>query len=150
MFKVSKATEVIGPYGIDCVELEFEDRTYNEPIITLSNKGRTEYNKKLERGKRIAKADKSQWTNFFKFKESFAEFKYSYATSIHKAQGSTIKHVFIMEDDIYAVKPTSVKEKLQSLYVAISRASFRVYIHNKNFPTNNKDMKREYLKKDVI
>jgi hypothetical protein len=47
---------------------------------------------------------------------------YSYAASIH-AQGSTINHVFIIEDDILEVKLTTTKEKLQSINVGISRAS---------------------------
>jgi hypothetical protein len=50
----------------------------------------------------------------------FAYFNYSYAASIHKAQGSTINHVFIIEDDIL-VKLTTTKEKLQSINVGISR-----------------------------
>jgi hypothetical protein len=52
----------------------------------------------------------------------FAYFNYSYAASIHKAQG-TINHVFIIEDDILEVKLTTTKEKLQSINVGISRAS---------------------------
>jgi hypothetical protein len=48
-------------------------------------------------------------------------FNYSYAASIHKAQGSTINHVFIIEDDILEVKLTTTKEKLQSINVGISR-----------------------------
>jgi hypothetical protein len=52
----------------------------------------------------------------------FAYFNYSYAASIHKAQGSTINHVFIIEDDILEVKLTTTKEKLQSINVGISRA----------------------------
>jgi hypothetical protein len=44
-----------------------------------------------------------------------------YAASIHKAQGSTINHVFIIEDDILEVKLTTTKEKLQSINVGISR-----------------------------
>jgi hypothetical protein len=51
----------------------------------------------------------------------FAYFNYSYAASIHKAQGSTINHVFIIEDDILEVKLTTTKEKLQSINVGISR-----------------------------
>jgi hypothetical protein len=50
----------------------------------------------------------------------FAYFNYSYAASIHKAQGSTINHVFIIEDDILEVKLTTTKEKLQSINVGIS------------------------------
>jgi hypothetical protein len=38
----------------------------------------------------------------------------------NKAQGSTINHVFIIEDDILEVKLTTTKEKLQSINVGIS------------------------------
>jgi hypothetical protein len=53
--------------------------------------------------------------------KSLLHFNYSYAASIHKAQGSTINHVFIIEDDILEVKLTTTKEKLQSINVGISR-----------------------------
>jgi hypothetical protein len=53
--------------------------------------------------------------------KSLLYFNYSYAASIHKAQGSTINHVFIIEDDILEVKLTTTKEKLQSINVGISR-----------------------------
>jgi hypothetical protein len=67
----------------------------------------------------------------------FAYFNYSYAASIHKAQGSTINHVFIIEDDILEVKLTTTKEKLQSINVGISRAfteliSIIRYVDNSN------------------
>jgi hypothetical protein len=55
----------------------------------------------------------------FAFKESFAYFNYSYAASI-QSSGSTINHVFIIEDDILEVKLTTTKEKLQSINVGIS------------------------------
>jgi ATP-dependent exoDNAse (exonuclease V) alpha subunit len=70
-------------------------------------------------------------------KSLFAYFNYSYAASIHKAQGSTINHVFIIEDDILEVKLTTTKEKLQSINVGISRASYRAYIYNKIYKVDN-------------
>jgi hypothetical protein len=60
------------------------------------------------------------WRDVFAFKESLCVLNYSYAASIHKAQGSTINHVFIIEDDILEVKLTTTKEKLQSINVGIS------------------------------
>jgi hypothetical protein len=47
----------------------------------------------------------------------------------YTAQGSTINHVFIIEDDILEVKLTT-KEKLQSINVGIS-SFYRAYIYNK-------------------
>jgi ATP-dependent exoDNAse (exonuclease V) alpha subunit len=65
---------------------------------------------------------------------------HSYAASIHKAQGSTINHVFIIEDDILEVKLTTTKEKLQSINVGISRASYRAYIYNKIYKVDNSNL----------
>jgi hypothetical protein len=76
----------------------------------------------------------------------FAYFNYSYAASIHKAQGSTINHVFIIEDDILEVKLTTTKEKLQSINVGISRASYRAYIYNKIYKVDNSNLDKNYFK----
>jgi hypothetical protein len=73
----------------------------------------------------------------------FAYFNYSYAASIHKAQ-STINHVFIIEDDILEVKLTTTKEKLQSINVGISRASYRAYIYNKIYKVDNSNLDKNY------
>jgi ATP-dependent exoDNAse (exonuclease V) alpha subunit len=78
----------------------------------------------------------------------FAYFNYSYA-SIHKAQGSTINHVFIIEDDILEVKLTTTKEKLQSINVGISRASYRAYIYNKIYKVDNSNLDKKLLQMDV-
>jgi ATP-dependent exoDNAse (exonuclease V) alpha subunit len=77
----------------------------------------------------------------------FAYFNYSYAAS-HKAQGSTINHVFIIEDDILEVKLTTTKEKLQSINVGISRASYRAYIYNKIYKDNS-NLDKKLLQMDV-
>jgi ATP-dependent exoDNAse (exonuclease V) alpha subunit len=79
----------------------------------------------------------------------FAYFNYSYAASIHKAQGSTINHVFIIEDDILEVKLTTTKEKLQSINVGISRASYRAYIYNKIYKVDNSNLDKKLLQMDV-
>jgi hypothetical protein len=67
--------------------------------------------------------------------------------SIHKAQGSTINHVFIIEDDILEVKLTTTKEKLQSINVGISRAS-TAYIYNKIYKDNS-NLDKKLLQMDV-
>jgi ATP-dependent exoDNAse (exonuclease V) alpha subunit len=83
----------------------------------------------------------------FAFK-SLLRFNYSYAASIHKAQGSTINHVFII-DDILEVKLTTTKEKLQSINVGISRASYRAYIYNKIYKVDNSNLDKKNYQMDV-
>ena len=149
LFKVSSAVEVIGPYEIPCISLIFEEHSFDHPVYAVATSGEDKYNNTLKRLKGLASENSKLWKDVFGFKESFAYFNYSYATSIHKAQGSTIDHVFILEDDVFSVKMTTTKEKLQSMYVAVSRASFRAYIYNKNFKTDNSKIDREALKLDV-
>jgi len=149
LFKVKSAKPVIGPFDIPCVALSFKKATFEVPILTVSTEGQAKYDQKLKILTGLAREQKHYWKDVYAFKESFAYFNYSYAASIHKAQGSSINHVFIIEDDVLAVKLTTAKEKLQSMYVAISRASYRAYIYNKDFKVNNTKLDREALKKDV-
>lgn len=149
LFKVESVFEIIGPYEIPCVVLTFENAPLDGDIIAVATKGEDLYNNTLKRLTGLAKEHSHLWRDVFAFKESFAYFNYSYAASIHKAQGSSIKHVFIIEDDILEVKLTTTKEKLQSIYVGISRASYRAYIYNKLFKVDNSDFDKDCLKMDA-
>lgn len=151
LFKVKEAKSVTGPYNIPCIELFFsEGVSFEVSILTVATEGEEMYDKTLKRLTGLAKENSHLWRDVFSFKESFCYFNYSYAASIHKAQGSSINHVFIIEDDILEVKMTSTKEKLQSIYVGVSRASFRAYIYNKSFKVNNSKLSKELLVKDVV
>lgn len=145
LFVVKFTKDIKGPYDIPCKEMYFENKSFSQKIITVATRGRAKYDRVLKELVDKAKKNPSGWAAVYKFKESFAYFKFAYASSIHKAQGSSIAHVFIMEDDIYATRATTTKEKLQSLYVGVSRASYRVYIYNKDFPVNNKGLIKEHL-----
>jgi len=148
LFIIDKAVKTIGPYNIPCMKLYFKNVVFTEDIITVASEGLEKYNKKIKDLSSAAKNRPFLWKDFYIFKESFAYFNYSYTTSIHKAQGSTIKHVFIIEDDVYNTRTTTAKEKLQSMYVAISRASFRTYIYNKGFDVDNTKLLKGDLLKD--
>lgn len=148
VFEVESAINVFGPYNIPCVHLKFKDKRFEYPILVVATAGEREYEAILESLKKKAKDQSGLWRDYFNFKDSFAYFSYSYAVSSHKVQGSSIKHVYVLEDDIYSVRPIESKEKLQSLYVSLSRASFRAYIYNKNFKVFNSDLNIDNLKKD--
>jgi ATP-dependent exoDNAse (exonuclease V) alpha subunit len=115
----------------------------------VATEGEDRYSNTLKRLTGLAKENTQLWRDVFAFKESFAYFNYSYAASIHKAQGSTINHVFIIEDDILEVKLTTTKEKLQSINVGISRASYRAYIYNKIYKVDNSNLDKKLLQMDV-
>ena len=149
IFKVRKSRDIVGPYEIPCKLLFLDSEEYREGVPTVSIAGKPKYDATLKRLSAKAKQGRD-WRAVKAFKEKFAYFNYAYVCSTHKAQGSSIEHVFIIEEDIYAVKKTGAKEKLQSLYVAITRAAFRACIYNSNFKVDNSGLVKEYLIKDSL
>lgn len=69
----------------------------------------------------------SNWYAFFHLKDGLADLRHTYACTAHKSQGSTYDTVFIDLDDIGSNK--NFKEVARLLYVAISRAKYKVYLY---------------------
>jgi len=63
-----------------------------------------------------------------KFRDSFINYSFNFASTSHTAQGSNIKNVFVDLRDILSVKMITSLEKAQSIYVAISRAKEKLFI----------------------
>jgi ATP-dependent exoDNAse (exonuclease V) alpha subunit len=124
--------------------LTFEDEDFDVSIIVVATEGEDRYSNK--KTYRPCKRKHTVVERRICIQRVFAYFNYSYAASIHKAQGSTINHVFIIEDDILEVKLTTTKEKLQSINVGISRASYRAYIYNKIYKVDNSNLDKNYFK----
>ena len=72
-----------------------------------------------------AKTGQNQWNYFFGIKhyttQTFADLRHGYAVSTHKAQGSTFRNVYVMEDNIMGTADAKVPpiEKNRSMYVAV-------------------------------
>lgn len=64
---------------------------------------------------------KNAWTNFFEFKEYFADTKYAYAVTAHKSQGSTYDTAIVFEGDMDNNKKVLERNRLK--YTAFTRAS---------------------------
>jgi len=73
---------------------------------------------KLKRGKR--------WQEWTQLLEVFANVKYAYAITCHKAQGSTYGNVFLIEDDIDMNRRTLERNRIK--YTAVTRASHELHI----------------------
>jgi len=67
------------------------------------------------------------FVDYFAVKDSFADLRSPYASTVHKSQGSTYKKVFIDLSDIS--KNRKVNEVARLLYVATTRASDSVYFY---------------------
>ena len=71
-----------------------------------------------------AAAKEKDWSNYFMYKEEFADLRPVHASTINKSQGSTYHTVFIDLDDI--AKCTKNSDIARMMYVAITRASHKV------------------------
>jgi superfamily I DNA/RNA helicase len=72
-------------------------------------------------------AEDKNWPGYFRLKETWADVRSTHALTCHKSQGSTYRDVIIDLDDIG--KNTKWREMARMLYVAVSRASHRVYFY---------------------
>lgn len=100
---------------------------YDIPIVSLTY--RNQFNRLLET--LADKAKKRQgvtWGEFWELKKAFLTCDFSYATTTHKAQGMTLKNVYVSATDIYGVGPISMKTKLQSMYVAVTRSEKNITV----------------------
>lgn len=87
-FRVQSFTETIGPENIDCLSLQLEPQPLNQGtnhiFVVDENKGLNAYHEKLEELRELAKNDRRQWPNFYKYRDKFCKFEYSYAINTHR------------------------------------------------------------------
>ena len=95
----------------------------------------------IEKHKKI-QYDKGDKQMGFKIGEAFANLHYGYAITSHKSQGSTYRNVYVMKDNIlHSDSLRKPKNKNQSLYVAVSRASDKSVIFTRKAEASG----REYI-----
>lgn len=66
------------------------------------------------------------WAPYFTIKDEWADLRPIHASTVHKAQGSTYRKVFIDLDDIG--RNTRWRDLVRMLYVAITRASHEIHV----------------------
>lgn len=137
VLKVESFKEVDNhPSGLPVLKLKFEglDHSVLPPIYTLKNDPEVLKNYEQIKNNLILRAkENNHWGRYARFMSSFAHFTYGYAQNLYKCQGATLSNVYVCEGEIMDVKPLTLKQKFQGLYVAMTRAKEKVYIYNKNF-----------------
>jgi len=132
LLKIDKiGREEIGPYNIPIIVLYLKGTGI--PVVQHTEYAINLYNNIKTKLAEYAKRDPSQWVAYYKFINSFAYFDYTMAINAYKSQGQTIDNVYVMEGEMMGIKPLNLKQKYQSLYVAVTRARKNVYIYNKNY-----------------
>jgi hypothetical protein len=74
-----------------------------------------------------AKKDRRKWAKYFDVKDNWLDLRPAYASTVHKAQGSTYDTVFMDLADIG--KCNIASDVARMLYVGISRAAKQVYLY---------------------
>jgi len=110
------------------IESYMVDAGHKTSFFIPTDIGYVSYKNRLMKYKENALNDKSQWIHYFSFKDSFANVQHAYSINSHKSQGSTYNTVYTDLFDIMSVSMISDREKLQSLYTAITRASDKLCI----------------------
>jgi exodeoxyribonuclease-5 len=98
-------------------------RGVTETLHVLHEDEQERYENDLERLKTQAKGDARRWQGFFELRERFARVDYAYATTVHRAQGSTFNTVFVDHRDLQACWG---EERNALLYVAVTRPAQRL------------------------
>lgn len=93
----------------------------NDELVVVHEESLNEYKKMLTKIKGFINKNIATWKDYYRFKEEFAHVDYNYASTVHKSQGSTYRHVIIDVNDID--KNLNSKEKKKLWYTAITRAS---------------------------
>ncbi|PIR06652.1 MAG: hypothetical protein COV55_02760 [Candidatus Komeilibacteria bacterium CG11_big_fil_rev_8_21_14_0_20_36_20] len=75
----------------------------------------------------LAKSRNQAWKNYLSFKNCVICLDFVHAMTVHKSQGSTYEHVYIDTQDLAICAKKDYTMYLKLLYVAISRASHKVF-----------------------
>ncbi len=119
--------------GVDCYELTIKTNHYSSnsvatfytPILfndftKLKYKYHRDATYERDTSKRSIK-----WMNYSRLNMLFANIKHSYAMTVHKSQGSSIKNVIVCDNDIDLCHNNNLKKRLR--YVAYSRTQENLY-----------------------
>jgi exodeoxyribonuclease-5 len=94
-------------------------------LHVLHDDERERYEEELERRRTAAEDQPQVWEAFYELKEMFARLDYAYATTVHRAQGSTFDTVFVDYRDIAACRGP---ERRPLFYVAVTRPARRLAV----------------------
>lgn len=115
-----------------CKVVAMDDREYQMKILhedSLADYDRIQ--KEMSSSAEKAESfDKSKmWKQFYDMQKKFAQFKYNYAVTAHKAQGSTYDYCLSMEWDIDEARGiVGIIEANRIRYVAATRARNKLFI----------------------
>lgn len=114
-------------YGLPCEKLTvLLDTNDSVDVYVLHPSGLPEFGRKRAQLARAASGNPAGWQEYWKFVDAFAQCRYAYALTAHRAQGSTYDKVFVDWRDILMNRNRS--EAYRCLYTACSRPRQALYL----------------------
>lgn len=118
-------------YNADVVYYDLRGGRQSRKIDILHEDSRGDFDRMLKSLKSDALTKKGYdakkaWVKYYEFMRQFADVGYNYAITCHKAQGSTYRNVFILEDDIDA--NLNVFERNRIKYTAYTRPVEKLFM----------------------
>jgi exodeoxyribonuclease-5 len=98
-------------------------RGMSRTAVVLHEDEHERYRNEINTRREAAMDDPGAWKRYYDLRELFARVDYAYATTVHKAQGSTFDTVFVDHRDLQACRG---EERQALLYVAVTRPSRRL------------------------
>jgi len=117
-------------YKLPCLKLKLSNAEFLEdalgerkPILVIDpQKGVDRYEQILEDFEAKIKRGESTWREKGEFKNQFLNYSFGYCSTIYKSQGLTLDYCLTLESDVMSIPKLSTLQKMQAMYVAITRA----------------------------
>lgn len=114
-------------YNVKSQELKVEAANSNAAIEQQFKGYKAAPWAKANSSHKLARARAKAWREFLAFDECVICLDFPFARTVHKSQGSTFDNVYIDMDDLFQCAERDFKLYLRLLYVAVSRARFKVF-----------------------
>lgn len=114
--------------SIPVYHLEVQTDRGAEVDVRILQDNRQAYNAAVKRLKIEAGLTRGRWPDYHQFRQIFSRLQHTYAMTIHTAQGSTFRNVFLDIGDVK--RDRSRLEMQQLLYVGVTRPSHGLILVN--------------------
>lgn len=105
--------------SVDAYVLSTADRDFNLYVPKSFDRLNSILAKRADIASRATRNRKAAWKSFWDLKNTFQSVKYGYALTVHRMQGSTVKHAYVDQQDILVNQ--NKLEAFRCLYVAATR-----------------------------